>query len=169
MGSSKEMGTGAQRGEPGWPSAGAGPHPREPSHLPGQPLSSSVHEPLCCSGAECTPWALRRPSLYPMSWSPNSWATRPRSAPLSPWSRGAASSTAPSGFGSHSLPPGRITRGTAGRETPPACGCSAASLVSGAPALPCLLGGSSFHAHLGRREDTELGSDGLRAGMRSCV
>lgn len=130
------------------------PPPQEPSHLPRQLLSSSVHEPLCCSGAECTPSALHRPSLYPMSWSPNSWATRPPSAPLSPWSRGAASSTAPSGFASHSLPPGQITLGTAGRETPPACGCSAASLVSGAPAPPCLLGSSSFHRHLGRREDT---------------
>lgn len=83
--------------------------------------------------AEGPPLMPRRPSLCQMSWSPNSWATRPRSAPLSPWSHGAGSSTAPLGFGSRSLLPGWTTRGTAGRGTPPACVCSAVSLVRGAP------------------------------------
>lgn len=43
------MGTGAQRGEPAGRQQERDP-PREPWHLPGQPLSSSVHEPPAAPG-----------------------------------------------------------------------------------------------------------------------
>ena len=104
--------------------------------------------------AERSPWASRRPSLYLMSWSPNSWATRPRSAPSSPWSQGAGSSTAPLASASRCPHPGWTTPGTAGRGTPPACGCSAASSVRGAPR---------------KWEGMELGSDGALGRMGGCL